>query len=97
MHKLICKLIKSNEEIRRYSRRDRQMKSRFWSYTPIDVNTNPFLFTKIGDQLDRIKQANSNYEENKSSCSWSYSSTQSFKEKCEETSDSKLKSRHAEI
>ena len=53
--------MESNEEIRRCARRDRQMKSRSRSHTPIDVDTDPFLFDKIRDQLDGIQQANSNY------------------------------------
>ena len=73
------------------------MKSRSRSHTPIDVDTDPLSFYQMRDQLDGIKQANSNYEENKSSCTWSHSSTQSFEEKSEESPDSKPKSRHAEI
>ena len=90
-------IMESKEEIRRYARRDRQMKSRSRSHTPMDVDTDPFSFDQMRDQLDGIKQANSNYEENKSSCSRSHSSTQSFEEKNEESPDSKPKSRHAEI
>ena len=62
----------------------------------MDVDTDPFSFDQMRDQLDRIQQVNSNYEENKTSCSRSYS-TQSFEEKSEESPDSKPKSRHAEI
>ena len=69
------------------------MKSRSRSHTPIDVDTDPLSF----DQLDGIKQAYSNYEENKSSYFRSHFSTQSFEEKREESPDSKPKSRHAEI
>ena len=43
-------------------------------------------------QLDVIQQANSNNEENKSSCSQSHSSIQSFEEKSKEFPDSKPKS-----
>ena len=74
-------IMESNEEIRRYARRDRQMKSRSRSHTPMDVDTDPFSFDQMRYQLDGIQQANSNYEENKSSCSRSHSSTQSFEEK----------------
>ena len=49
------------------------------------------------NQINGIQQANSNYEENKSSCSLSHSSTQSFEEKSEESPDPEPKSRHAEI
>ena len=63
----------------------------------MDVDTDPFSFDQMRDQIDGIQQANSNYEENKSSCSRSNSSTQSFEEKSEESPDSKPKSRHAEI
>ena len=47
------------------------------------------------DQLDEFKQVNSNYQQNYSSCSQSLSSTQSFKEKSEESPDFKSKSRYA--
>ena len=47
----------------------------------MDVDTDPFSFDQMRDQLDGIQQANSNYEENKSSCSWSHSSTQNFEKK----------------
>ena len=63
----------------------------------MDVDTYPFSFDQMTDQLDGIQQANSNYEENKSSCSQSHSLTQSFEEKSEESPDSKPKSRHADI
>ena len=45
------------------------MKSRSRSHTPMDVDTDPFSFDQTREQLDGIQQANSNYEENKSSCS----------------------------
>ena len=70
-----------NEKIKRYAKRDRQMKLESRSHTPIDVDTDPFSFGQMRDQLDGIQQANSNYEENKSSCSRSHFSTQSFEEK----------------
>ena len=63
----------------------------------MDVDTDLFSFDQMRDQLDGIQQANSNYEENKSSWSRSQSSTQSFEEKSEESPDLKPKSRHAEI
>ena len=43
----------------------------------MDVDTDPFSFDQMRDQLDGIQQANTNYEENKSSCFWSHSSIQS--------------------
>ena len=63
----------------------------------MDVDTDPFSFDQMRDQLDVVQQANSNCEENKFSCSRSHSSTQSFKGKSEESPDSNTKSRHAEI
>ena len=57
------------------------MKSRSRSHTPMDVDPDPFSFDQMRDQLDGIQQANSNYEQNKSSCSRSHSSTQSFEKK----------------
>ena len=62
----------------------------------MDVDTDPFLFDQMRNQLNGIQQANSNYEENKSSCSRSHSSTQIFEKKGEESPDSKPKSWHAE-
>ena len=47
----------------------------------MDVDTDPFSFDQMRDQLNGIQQTNSNYEENKSSCSQSHSSAQSFEEK----------------
>ena len=35
----------------------------------MDVDTDPFSFEHMRDQLDGIQQVNSNYEESKSSCS----------------------------
>ena len=64
-----------NGEIRGYFRRDRQMKSRSRSHTPMEVDTDPFSFDQMKDQLDGIHKANSNYEENKHSYSRSHSST----------------------
>ena len=49
------------------------------------------------DQLVAIYQANSNYSQNKYSCSRSHSSTQSFEGKNEVSIDSNTKSGHAEI
>ena len=43
-------------------------------------NTNPFSFDQMRDQQNGIQQINSQFEENKSSCSWSHSSTQSLEE-----------------
>ena len=63
----------------------------------MDVDTDPFSFDQMRNQLDGIQQANSNYEEKNSPCSRSHSSTQSFEEKSEESPNSMLKSRHAEI
>ena len=45
------------------------MKLRSWSHTPINVDSFSFSFDQMRDQLDGTQQANSNYEENKSSCS----------------------------
>ena len=67
------------------------------NHTPMDVDTDPFSFYQMRDQLDGTQQANSNYEENKSSCSRSHSSTQSFEEKSEESPESYPKLRYAEI
>ena len=50
-------------------------KSRSRSHTPMDVDTNPFSFDQMRDQIGGIQQANSNYDESKSSCSRSHSST----------------------
>ena len=63
----------------------------------MDVDTDPFSFDQMRNQLDAVQQANSNYEENKSSCSRSHSSTQSFEEKGEESPYLKPKSWYAEI
>ena len=81
MHTFVHKLIESSEEIRGYVRRDRQMKSKSRSHTPMDVDSDPFSFDQMRDQLDGIQQVNSNYEIKNSSCSKSHSSTQSFEEK----------------
>ena len=61
------------------------------------MNTNPFSFDQMRDQLVGIHHMKSNYEENKSTSSRSHSLTQNFEEKCEESPDSKPKSRHTEI
>ena len=47
----------------------------------MDVGTDPFSFDQMRDQLDGIQQTNSNFDENKSSCSRSHSSTQNFEKK----------------
>ena len=61
IYTLICKLMESNEDMIRYANRDRQMKSRSQSHTPMDVDTDPFSFDQMRDQLDGIQQDNSNY------------------------------------
>ena len=83
--------MESNEEIRRYARRDRQMNRDTEAALQWMLIQIHFQFDQMRDQLDAIQQANSNYEENKSSCSQSHSSTQSFEEKSEESPDSKPK------
>ena len=40
-----------------------------WSHTPIDVDSYPFSFDQMRDQLDGIQQDNSNYDESMSSYS----------------------------
>ena len=68
-----------------------------WIHISMDVDTDPFSFDQMRDQLDGIQQANSNYEENKSSCSRSHSSKQNFEGKSVESPNSKPKFRYAEI
>ena len=80
MYTFICKLVESNEEIRRYAMRDRQMKSRFLSHTLMDFDTDPFSFDQMRDQLDEIQHADSNYEE-KNFTSRSHSSKLNFRRK----------------
>ena len=55
----------------------------------MDVDTDPFSFDQMRDQLHLIQQAYLNYEENKSLCSRSHFLTRSFEEKSEESPDSK--------
>ena len=61
----------------------------------MDVHTDPSSFGKMRDQLDGIQQANSNYKQNKLSCSLLHSLTQSLEGKGGEFPDSKSNSRHA--
>ena len=63
----------------------------------MDVDTDPFSFDLMRDQLDWIQQANLDYEENKSSCSWLHFLTRSFENKSKNSSDSKPKSIYVEI
>ena len=73
------------------------MKSRSRSHTPIDVDTDPFSFDQMRNQLDGIQQVNSNYEEISLHVLNHTPQHKVLKKKCEESSDSKPKSRHAEI
>ena len=44
VHTFFCKLMKPDKEIRRYAKRDIQMKSRSRSHTPIDFDLDSFSF-----------------------------------------------------